>query len=145
VLVVLFVARDAILGQLFFVQVTGVTTDASGADVLSPQCEFRVRVVVERRRFPRLRAVAGFALLAKMPFVALLVVVFFVAGVALFGRFLVLLVFVAVRAFHLVVLARQWEFCRAVVKLGLFPVFLCVAVAALLAQASLVYIVLFVA
>ena len=71
----------------------------------------------------------------------LLVINLAVAGVTGTGRLLVFLGFVAVRANHIDVLARQREFGGAVVKPNIFPIGFRMAIGAQLAQTALVHVV----
>jgi hypothetical protein len=107
---------------------------ATGGPVFATQSVFGVGIVVETAVFPLHCVMAGFALFAKLPFVALVVVVLFVAADAGARGVFVIVVFVAIHAFHINVFASQIEARGAMVKTGFLPVRLVVAISAFNAQ-----------
>jgi hypothetical protein len=74
-LVVLFMAREAIVFQLVLVQIPFVATNALGINVLSKQGVFGLLVMIEHNRFPALLRMTDFALCTEttLMFIVLLV------------------------------------------------------------------------
>jgi hypothetical protein len=107
VFVILFMARKTLLAQFFTVWVSGMAILTYSIAVLSPQGVLGIHVVVEGTALPLLGAMACFTLFAKLPFVALLVIILAMAGVAIARRFLVVVVLVAIHALGVRVLSRQ--------------------------------------
>jgi hypothetical protein len=107
VFVILFVAREALLAQLFTIKVARVAVFASRISVLAAQAVFGVRIVVEVHALPLLGAVAGVALLPELTLVTILVVVGAMAAVAVLGRIFVDVVDVAICTFGRCVLTRE--------------------------------------
>lgn len=106
VLVVFLVAGVAIWAELDAVKMAGVAVGAASAAVFAFECVFGVGVVVEAGQLPLLGAVAAVALLTKLAFVTLLVIVFFMAADARARCFFVVAGPVAIGAFRVDVLAR---------------------------------------
>ncbi|WP_247596936.1 hypothetical protein [Hydrogenophaga sp. PAMC20947] len=146
VLVVALVAGVAVLTQLDLVKVAGMATAAFCRPMLATQKVFGVGVVVEVGRLPSLGAVARIAFFTVLSSMALAtVIVLFVAPDASANRFLVIIVFVAIGALDIGMLSRQRKTCfLVVIKLGLLPARLRMAIGTLDAKAALVHIVLLV-
>lgn len=68
-------------------------------------------------------------------------VVLLMAGLALSGRILELVLDVALVAFHISVLTPQPEFCLAVIENGSFPVFCAMTLAAVRSQTAFMLVV----
>ena len=113
--------------------------------MLSAQSVAGVRIVVEAGRLPELGAVAGLALVTKLAFVALLVIVLAVTGNTGARGVLEVVVLVAVSAFDVAVFSGQRKACLVMVKLGLLPAVFAVAIGAFRSQRPLVYVIFAVA
>ena len=98
--------------------------------------------MVEQDFFPALLVMASFTLGPEVP---LVLVVFFMALVALKRSVLELVVWMAILALHIRMFAQQWKMGFAVVEMGRFPIFFLVAVLAFRPQGTFVFIRLFVA
>ena len=143
VLVILLVARVAGRLELFPVQISLVTAGAFCRRAMLPEQRIPGSlVVVERDALPVPLDVAGFALRTEF---ALVLVVFLVAGAALFRRIFELLPDVAADALHVRMLAQQPVAGFIVIEVCGLPVFLRVAFRAILAQSALMLVVLLVA
>ena len=131
VFVVFLVAGVAVLAQLVFEQVACMAVLAHRAAVLATQRKLRIGVVVEAGSFPLLCGVATLAPFTKAPAVSLLLIVFPVARHTGQRRAFVRTSFVAIGAFGLHMLAHQGKARGIVVKLGVLPGRLRMAVRAL--------------
>ena len=145
VFVILGMTCITVLAQFDAINISRMAGGAARCPVFSAQGVFGVGIVVEAAVFPLHGVMAGFAFFAKLPFVALVVVILFVAADAGARGVFVIVVFVAIDTFHVDVFAGQIESRGAVVKTGLFPVGLVVAICAFNAQRALVNIVFFMA
>jgi hypothetical protein len=128
VFVVLLMAGKTVLRQFFTVKVAFMAGVAGNAAVFATQRVFGVGVVVEGAVFPLHRVVAGFAFFTIQAFMAFVVVVLFMAGVAVEWCVFVFVVLVAIHTLYVSVFAFELKFSGAVVKLGFFPVGFVVAV-----------------
>ena len=126
VLVVFFMAREAVCFQLVLVQISFVATHAFSRAMLAQQWIFRLFVVIKGNLFPATVNVAVFTLGTKATFV---LVVFLMAREAIHFEFVFVQVsLVAIIALHVLVLARQREFgFFVVIKGDIFPAALDVA------------------
>ena len=141
VLVIFFMAREAIALQLVLVQIPFMATDALGINVLAEQRVFGFLVVVENDFFPTLVVVTGLALWTEFSLVPfLLVVVLFVTGNAIHLELvLVDVALVTLDTFDIVMLSAQRKFCFLVmIKRNFFPAALDMAGFALGAEFPLV-------
>lgn len=119
-----------------------MTTFALELKVCAIELEFGTLVVIEVPNCPSTGVVAGFALHAKHFF---MLVVLFMATIAIAGSVFEAIALVAVAAFNRNVLADQRETGLVVVKAGVFPIAVVMALFAGLALLPLVLIVFFVA
>ena len=87
-IVILAVTSDAVRWRLIAIERSGMAADASSFEMFAQKRILRVSVVVEREVSPVLGGMAGFALLAELAFVALLLVVKLVTAIALYRQFL---------------------------------------------------------
>lgn len=131
VLVVFLVTRQTIGGQFSFVKRPCVAVLAARGAMLSFQCVLGIDIVVEGDRLPRLGPVARLALIAKEPFMTLLIIIFTVTGDTRLRRFLVASILVTRCALHINVLPKQWELRLTVIKIGVFPALFVVTVSTL--------------
>lgn len=139
VIIVFEMAGDAFHVHVNVVpRVFAVTVVAGQLCVFAFEREVRVLRMVETRVGPIARIVAG---LAIFPAAAVVGIVFSVATDAVHRRILMRLVFVAVPAFHVTMLANQREVRRVMVESGVGPVGRVVTVRALGAEIAFVHIV----
>lgn len=129
--IVLLVAGDTLLLELILVQVALVAFGALRFLVFAQQRVLGL-VVVEDGLFPALRVVTGLALGTKFALVPLRsVIVLLVTVVAQLGGVLVLIVDMALCAFHVLVLVLQIKLGLAVIEVCGLPVLFFVAILAL--------------
>jgi hypothetical protein len=142
VLVILEMAGRACHIHLVLKWILGMAVAACQLGMFEEQLEIGVTGVIETRVAPVGRVMAIFTLLAGA---ALVNVVIAVTGEAGRRRVLMRLVFVAVPAFHLTMLADQREVRRVVIERRVDPVIRVVTVAARGAEIALVNVVVAVA
>lgn len=129
--IILLVTGDTLLFELVLVQVAFVAFGALRFLVFAQQRKFGL-VVVEDGLFPALRVVTGLALGTKFALVPLRsVIVLLVTVVAQLGGVLVLIVDMALCAFHVLVLVLQIKLGLAVIEVCGLPVLFFVAILAL--------------
>lgn len=131
VFVIFCMAGMAILAQLDPVNIAGMAVDADGRAVLAAQGILGIAVVVEGACLPQIHTMTGLAFFTEKSLVALAaVILFFVTADAVARCVLVTdgLVLVTGEALGFCVLARQRKARCAMVKFGLFPVDLGVAI-----------------
>lgn len=141
VLVIFGMASQAGLTQLDPVQIAGMADGASRAAVLATQGVPGVNIMVETAGLPQVDTVTRLAFFAKLPFVALAIVIFLMTSNAGARCILVVARLMARITFHAGMLAQQREMGAAVVKLGLLPATLVVAISAFGTQRPLVLVV----
>ena len=141
-LVILLVARDAVSLQFVLVQISLVAADTFRFFVLSEKRIFGLLVVVKKNFFPARFVMTSFTLGTKA---SLVLVVLLVAFVAKLRSILVFIVHMASLAFHILVLAKQFEMRFAVVEMGRLPVFFYVTVLTLRPQSTFMLVRLFMA
>lgn len=141
--VILGMASMAVLTQLDPVNVAAMARRAQRAAVLAAQNVFGVNVMVEAGGLPQVDAMTGLAFFTQQTFMAFVaVIVLLVAADAGARGFLVIGYLVTGSTLHVKVLARQRKARRPMVKLGLFPIALIVAISAFGTQRPLVHIIL---
>lgn len=119
---------------------------ALGPLVFAAQHIFGVGIVIEYYGFPGLDTVAGLAFLSILTLVPLgTVIILLVTTDTCTRSILVFVGLMALRTFHLDMLALKGELSCAVIKLGVFPVFFVVALGALFTQRPFVFVVLLMA
>ena|SRR5450830_56223 len=138
-------AGIAVLTQLDAVKVAGMAGFARCSVVLASQHIFGICIVVETYGFPKAGAMAGFALVTKLAFMAFVVVFFLVATNAGEGGLFVITGLVTISALRIGVLVLQRKARAVVVKTRLFPVGLVVAISTFGTQRSFVGVILLVA
>ena len=124
VLVIFFVAREAIVFQLVLVQIPFMATDALRINMLSEQRVLGLFVMIKKDFFPTLVVVTGLALGTEFSLVPFfLVVVLFVTGKAIhLELILVDVALVTFDTFDVVMLSAQRKFCFLVmIKRNFFP------------------------
>lgn len=141
--VILGMASVAVLAQLDPVNVAAMASRAQRAAVLAAQNVFGVSVMVEAGGLPQVDAMTGLAFFTQQTSMSLVaVIVLLVAADAGARGFLVIGDLVTGGAFDVNVLARQRKARRTMVKLGLLPIALIVAISALGTQRPLMHVVL---
>jgi len=139
VLVVFLVTRQTIHLQLVFIQIAFVAADAFHFMVFSQQRIFGLFVMIENDLFPALDVMASLAL---RPEGTLVLVVFFVTGVAFFWRVFIFVVDMAFGALDVDMLVDQREMRFAVIEVSGLPVLLLMTIRALRSQRTFMFIVL---
>jgi hypothetical protein len=105
--------------------------------VFAEQGVFGLLVMIEQNLFPALFVMASLTFGAESPLVLIFLLV---AIVAQLGRVLVFIVDMALRAFHILVLAQQVELGLAVIEVSRLPVFFFVAILALDPEFAFVFV-----
>ena len=112
------VATNALLLDFNLVWVFFMAIDALQFFVPSLERKFSLLIMVKTQILPTMCIMALLALLAFVPSVYIVV---FVTGITIGWRFLILVLWVAVDAFHRFMLAVKPEFCLVVIKQNLIP------------------------
>ena len=121
VLVILLVAGVTLLAQLVAIHIAAMAILAPRATVLTPQGIAGVRVVIEGSGLPLLGRMTGVTTFAEAAFVALLLIVLFMAADATQRCALVDAPLVTVRTLGIQMLAQQGKAGGVVVKLRVLP------------------------